>query len=522
MKSAAKPCPAASFQERVGARAILDRPADLSPLLRLIGHMKSRDAFAAYTGLVAWSGSLAPSNGHVLYIRSLWAGRERRIGDALDLMRRAVGARPYDLSFRLTFSRMLASIGHTAESVDQLLRAAALPGCPTATINEALGWLRAAGQVEKYRWLLRRLAVRSPHRADVMALWGAKEMDHGGAAAGRRMLRRSLVLDPESPNALHWLCREALIQDEDVARTRQLLDHAEAAGQLPSVTGFYRACIEHGETGLTDALVDRFRTVCRSFDLMPGGRSLVRTDEIAGAMADHRPSAAVEPAGSSPVLLVSADAGYFNTYAEALVASAATLGLFAAAHFHIVGAMPDADRIDRVQRQGLDVHFSSEAGDGPGFKSRCALARFTAAAGLLRTYRRDILITDLDFVLAPGIGPMLRRARAGDGAFTIRFRHVPWHAVWAGCSLLRYTARGLDLAHIVAATARLAFEACPDWLADQASLISALRYVARFRPDLTVHNLAEDPDLDAAWTTISGSAKAQRIKLGALPGVSRA
>ena len=64
MKSAAKPCPAASFQERVEARAILDRPADLSPLLRLIGHMKSRDAFAACTGLVAWSGSLAPSNGH--------------------------------------------------------------------------------------------------------------------------------------------------------------------------------------------------------------------------------------------------------------------------------------------------------------------------------------------------------------------------------------------------------------------------------------------------------------------------
>ena len=346
---------------------VLAQPSRLAPLTVLVGLAKLAGIFRSPAPPMGWCACLSPGDANVPYLQAMLARKSGDLRGAIGLFRRAVEADRAQALLWHAYSNALEEAGRVEASIEARTRAAWLPECPVDAINAAIKWLRAANRFDELAALLRRRILIEPARVDVLNVL-ARSITRTGSprATAGTLLRRAMTLAPSDGTAFHMLCKELLIGAGDVDTTRALLADPQNRARHPDIVAFYEACIAFREAGLTDGIVDRFRSAGQRFTAMPGGRCLLRRDEIAaaidaGADRDARESLPLPEAEQGYTLLVSCDAGYFTMFAAPLAVSAISSGVVRTMHVHMVGAPPDDAAMHDLAGGRMPVSYSFEA-----------------------------------------------------------------------------------------------------------------------------------------------------------------
>lgn len=268
----------------------------------------------------------------------------------------------------------------------------------------------------------------------------------------------------------------------------------------------YRAHIGFLKEGLTTEVANRFRVAAQkpTVELSSdgGAKTVMSVKDIDSVVAKQLKYDAEitwyskNPSLSNMVTLVACDENYFLKFVDDFTTSffknnQSTL------HIHIIGR-PEVfvDKVKKLAEGYLTkINFTFELPTlENSFRPYYASARFLVAARLLRTYKRALLITDIDVYVNGSVDTLWPKLKKSDIGFKNRqsslqfpWRLVPANMVYFGNS----EASALFLDTFVSCFWYLcaAYKDKKIWWVDQSLLYSVMLFVLQKSPDLSIKNL---------------------------------
>jgi len=184
------------------------------------------------------------------------------------------------------------------------------------------------------------------------------------------------------------------------------------------------------------------------------------------------------PTGSdtSDLILVACNDAYFESYARALVNSAASVGQCLAIHIHLLEpSQKTIEEAQLLQNRHSTIHLTftvdrCEAANNLRFRNvYYTAARFLLVPSLLQRGVNRVLVIDVDTIMKNSPWPILDRiAEPHDGAFIFRRRQwKPWKKILASAVYYRSSERSLTMASRIANSILTALELSPRYHIDQ-------------------------------------------------------
>jgi hypothetical protein len=224
-----------------------------------------------------------------------------------------------------------------------------------------------------------------------------------------------------------------------------------------------------------------------------------RVDEIATALRSAT-APAVSLVGEwrtgseGPVFLCCCDGRYFRRFAAELCQSLATVRPGATMHFHIA-APEDADlelaRSLAARHVTLTLNITLETTPLFPHPVYYTCNRFLVAPMLLQRYGQPLLVLDADSVVLDDLHMIDGAVREMDFACFNTGRIEPASVFQATIMYFAASPGAMRLLDILGrlVLAKLAMPPALSWMLDQAALYSAIRYVEKHAPEITIGDL---------------------------------
>lgn len=509
-----------SEQTRVRA-AVLFRPEVWPFLAKFIDFEKVAGRFPAAGRYVARALVLAPQD----TIAQGMAGFHRKaVGDlegARSIFRSILARHPFDAGALGGLASTLATLGRGEELLQVWRRLSALPNWPVSGLAEVLRRFELSQRSREAHDIARRRVLLAPDHGGVARVLANRHSAHCDPGLIDLWYRRALILDPTDRVTFYaWSSYHGISRD-DLDTAIALAEQEPFRQRFQDIGDLFRAYRDGRASGLTDALVRRFRALSHLHEFILGIGTLSTSSEIAAAIdalprgGAPLPTGIVLERGPTPgegtVLLASCDLIYHQRFGGDLYRGAIDAGGFALLHLHGVDGPLDDETLIRAapdNRSGLPLRLTHET------RSRdvsvySSIARYLLLPSLLRLHRRPVLVIDCDATPVSNPGSVVAHLarKNADVGLLVRDRAVPWHRVLAGYALFRPTDGGIAFADTLAAVLTSASRRGMTWGIDQASIVSLLAF-RRTRPDgATVANLLEQYEMSELLATMSGYGK---------------
>ncbi|MBM3599300.1 MAG: tetratricopeptide repeat protein [Alphaproteobacteria bacterium] len=330
--------------------------------------------------------------------------------------------------------------------------------------------------------------------------------------------RRLLVLAPAEAS-YHLLLLDSLCRAH---RFTEALEHVESSPVVRGISGL-REWIEgaaHFAKGNLDKAARLFRVAAAkngSGEMVGGhgvrGYKFIEEAERNGARTQVDPlflaDARYRQHDSRLVFVVSCNDVYLQIFGDRLFRSIAEFGPGCAVHVHLVNPSPAAVEMltaFRSRYRGLDFEASSSRTSSERQRGHSAIARYLIAPDLLDSWRRPLLILDMDACIAAPIDVIQRDLADCDVALYCDFdKPFPWEVCCANFVYLKPTPAGRLFAWLAAVCMERLADQGVQWTHDQMSLLLAHHALRDRLPNVQLRELTAHES--SAFAINSGSYK---------------
>ena len=289
----------------------------------------------------------------------------------------------------------------------------------------------------------------------------------------------------------------ALLDDDQDDTVRRLHAALPDSFALRFITHYASACL----AAKADDVRSTHRDLCQVVRIGAAGQTLFAQDAVAlriwyGALQqafaiDPRhpslesrpPVLALMPAQSaSPIVLSSCNGAYFERFGPDFLASAAAIaGL--RCHVHVVNPTADTAALFAHWQARSLAELSLSCDHGPEDASYYACKRFLIAGEVMDRFAADLIVTDIDTILQPGLLTLPAAAGEADGGMFERpVRTAPMEICHCSLTFFRRTEPTRRLLQLLAAYLAPKLGEYGVWMLDQSSLFTLTRLAAR-EPD---------------------------------------
>jgi hypothetical protein len=182
---------------------------------------------------------------------------------------------------------------------------------------------------------------------------------------------------------------------------------------------------------------------------------------------------------TSPLVLASCNGIYFERFGPAFLASAASfVGL--RCHVHVVNPTEQTEALFGEAKKTASAELSLSCDEGPADPSYYACKRFLIAGRIMDRFDTDLIITDIDTVLMPGILDLLVKMDSADGGlFEREARTAPMEICHCSLSVFRRTESARRFLQLLALYLLPKLEEYGVWMLDQSALFTLSRLAMR-------------------------------------------